>query len=94
MFCLIGWLNFILKEWLTISRGAEPSAQKAKLENRNRITENKSKDNDNKTLLKRVLEVVAKKAIQKLVYFGTEVRGPEINHFCSLLYHIYIYIYR
>ena len=28
-FCLIDWLNFILKEWLTISRGAEPHAQKA-----------------------------------------------------------------
>mgnify|MGYP000542252909 CR=1 FL=1 len=28
--CLIGWLNFILKEWLTISRGAEPHAQKRK----------------------------------------------------------------
>ena len=27
MFCLIGWLNFILKKWLTISRGAEPHAQ-------------------------------------------------------------------
>ena len=24
---LLGWLNFILKEWLTISRGAEPHAQ-------------------------------------------------------------------
>ena len=28
-FCLIGWLNFILKKRCTISRGAEPHAQKA-----------------------------------------------------------------
>ena len=34
VFVLLGWLNFILKEWLTISRGAEPHAQKANLENR------------------------------------------------------------
>ena len=32
--CLIilGLLNFILKEWCTISRGAKPHAQKANLE--------------------------------------------------------------
>ena len=44
MFCLIGWLKFILKEWLTISRGAEPHAQKAKLENRK---------TDNRIMMKR-----------------------------------------
>ena len=27
LFVLLGWFNFILKEWLTISRGAEPYAQ-------------------------------------------------------------------
>ena len=36
---LLSWSNFILKEWLTISRGAEPSAQNPKLENRKKITE-------------------------------------------------------
>ena len=38
LFCLISWLNFILKEWLTISRGAKPHAQQAKHENRKQIT--------------------------------------------------------
>ena len=28
-FIILGLLNFILKEWCTISRGAEPHAQKA-----------------------------------------------------------------
>ena len=36
---LLGWLNFILKEWLTISRGAEPHAQNPNLENQKKITE-------------------------------------------------------
>ena len=38
MFCFTWLFNFILKEWCTISRGAEPHAQKANLENRNNIT--------------------------------------------------------
>ena len=38
MFVLLGWLNFTLKEWLTISRGAEPHAQNANHENRKNIT--------------------------------------------------------
>ena len=39
--CLFDWLVefYILKEWLTISRGTEPSAQKPKIENRKRITD-------------------------------------------------------
>ena len=37
LFYLTGWI-FKLKEWLTISRGAEPHAQKANLENRKNIT--------------------------------------------------------
>ena len=38
VFVLLGWLNLILKEWLTISRGAEPHAQNANHENRKNIT--------------------------------------------------------
>ena len=39
IFVLLGWLNFILKEWLTISRGAEPLAQKANLAKPNKNDE-------------------------------------------------------
>ena len=42
---ILGLLNFILKEWCTISRGAEPHAQKV----------NDEKGNDDRTLLKRVV---------------------------------------
>ena len=39
IFVLLGLLSFMLKEWLTISRGAEPHARKANFENRKNITE-------------------------------------------------------
>ena len=48
MCCLLGCLNFILKKWLTISRGAEPHAQ-----NPNSKTEKgKHKNVKNKTMMK------------------------------------------
>ena len=49
---LLGWLNLILKEWLTISRGAEPSAQNPNSKTEKYITRNDNKKgNDDKTLL-------------------------------------------
>ena len=76
MFCLIGWLNFILKEWLTISRGAKPHAQKAKLENRKKDNIKMIKEKQ-KTMLKRVLEVVAKKTINKWFISGPRHEVPK-----------------
>ena len=39
MCCLIGWLNCILKEWLTIHRGAEPHAQNSNSKNEKKVTD-------------------------------------------------------